>query len=216
MPSGGAPAWVVLMCGLPAAGKTTTAARLHACAGGTLIRSCDVFAALGISLPDWVARTRGFAVGAREYEAVRDRAYVEMGRRLETALGGGRTPVVVDAAHVERAKREAAYALCLRHGARPAVLWCRCDDPGELARRLERRRGREREPENEASDPSVVRHLAGLWEDPREDALVDGGAVPLAVYDTRAGRLTVAPGTPLDLAALLRDALAASAPAGAA
>lgn len=204
---------VVLMCGLPAAGKTTAAARLHAFAGGTLIRSCDVFAALGISLPEWVARTRGFAVGAREYEAVRARAYVEMGRRLQTALGASRTPVVVDAAHVERATREAAYALGLRHGARPAVLWCRCDDAEELARRLERRRGREREPEHEASDPSVVRHLAGLWQDPREDALVVAGTVPLVVYDTRAGRLTAASRIPPDLATLLRDALAAPAPA---
>ena len=41
--------------------KTTTAARLHARAGGTLIRSGDVFAALGISVADMVERTRGFA-----------------------------------------------------------------------------------------------------------------------------------------------------------
>jgi len=48
------------MCGLPASGKTTTAERLHAHAGGVLIRSCDVYQELGISLPDWVRRTEGF------------------------------------------------------------------------------------------------------------------------------------------------------------
>jgi predicted kinase len=195
------------MCGLPAAGKTTTAARLHAHAGGTLIRSCDVFAALGISVADWVERTRGFAVGARDYEALRDQAYVEMARRLDRALHAGEGPVIVDAAHVERAKREAAYELCGRRGARPAILWCRCDDAGEIARRLERRRGREREPEHEASDASVVRHLAGLWEDPREDCLPGGGPVEIVSYDTASDRLHVPAGTAPDVAALVRGAL---------
>ena len=127
------------MCGLPAAGKTTAAARLHARAGGTLIRSCDVFAALGISVAAWVERTRGFAVGACDYEALRDGAYVEMGRRLEAALEARSGPVLVDAAHVERAKRRAVYDICRRHGARPAIVWCRCDDGAEIARRLARR-----------------------------------------------------------------------------
>ena len=38
---------VVMMCGLPASGKTTTAERLHGYAGGVLIRSCDVYKELG-------------------------------------------------------------------------------------------------------------------------------------------------------------------------
>jgi predicted kinase len=50
------------MCGLPASGKTTTAERSHRRLGGALIRNCDVYQALGISLPDWVRRTRGFTV----------------------------------------------------------------------------------------------------------------------------------------------------------
>ena len=39
------------MCGLPASGKTTTAERWHARLGGVLIRSCDVYQALGILPP---------------------------------------------------------------------------------------------------------------------------------------------------------------------
>lgn len=201
---------VVLLCGLPAAGKTTSAARLHAYGGGTLIRSCDVFAALGISVPDWVARTSGFTAGARDYEAVRDRAYVEMAARLDAALRAGTGPVIVDAAHVERAKREVVYAACGRRGARPAILWCRCDEAAEITRRLARRRGREREPEHEASDASVVRHLAGLWEDPRHDRLPGGGPVEIVTYDTRSERLHVPTGTSPDLAALVRGALGRS------
>ena len=68
---------VVMMCGLPASGKTSTAGLLHAHAGGVLIRSCDVYADLGIRLPDWVERTRGFTVNVHEYDHVRDRAYAE-------------------------------------------------------------------------------------------------------------------------------------------
>ena len=82
------PASVVMMCGLPASGKTTTAGRLHAYAGGVLIRSCDVYADLGIRLPDWVVRTRGFTVNVHEYDQVRDRAYEEIARRLERNLAG--------------------------------------------------------------------------------------------------------------------------------
>ena len=203
------------MCGLPAVGKTTTAARLHARAGGTLIRSCDVFAALGISVADWVERTRGFAVGARDYEILRDRAYVEMARRLEAALATGPGPVIVDAAHVERAKRQAVYEICRRHGARPAVVWCRCDDAAEIARRLERRRGREREPEHEASDASVVRHLSGLWEDPRDDRLSAGVPVEIVVWDTASEGVTAGTATGADVAELVLGALGAGAPAGA-
>ena len=73
---------VILMSGLPASGKTTTAARLHRELGGTLIRSCDVYADLGIDLPAWVRRTDGFTRNAAEYEAARDEAYEEMRRRL--------------------------------------------------------------------------------------------------------------------------------------
>jgi predicted kinase len=201
------------MCGLPASGKTTTAARLHAYAGGTLVRSCDVFAVLGISVAGWVERTRGFAVGVRDYEALRDRAYAEMARRLEAALSVPPGPVIVDAAHVERVKRAAVYAICARRGACPVIVWCRCDDAAEIARRLERRRGREGEPEHEASDPSVVRHLAGLWEDPREDRLPGGGPVEIVTVDTRDDRLALPAGIAPDLAGLVRGALGARAPA---
>lgn len=51
---------LVLMCGLPAAGKTTIESRLHAHLGGALIRSCDVFVLLrsSYSWPLWPAGPR--------------------------------------------------------------------------------------------------------------------------------------------------------------
>ena len=120
--------------------------------------------------------------------------------RLEAALEARSGPVLVDADHVERAKRRAVYDICRRHGARPAIVWCRCDDGAEIARRLARRRGREREPEHEASDASVVRHLAGLWEDPRDDRLPGGAPVEMVVWDTRHGGVTVGTATAPDVA----------------
>jgi predicted kinase len=185
---------VAMMCGLPASGKTTTAGRLHAELGGVLIRSCDVFQALGISLPEWVRRTRGFTVDVDAYDRVRDQAYEEMARRLDAALGGGPPLVVVDAVHGEPVKRAAVYAICLARGATPVLLHCRCDDPAEVARRFRGRHGREDEPPNEASDLSVFRDIARRWTDPAGDRLPDGRSPTVISYDTRTGVVAVRAG----------------------
>jgi len=195
----------LLMCGLPASGKTATAMRIHAHAGGVLVRSCDVFQALGISLPDWVRRTRGFTENVAEYERERDRAYVEMARRLEGALAAARDLIVVDAVHGERAKRRVVYALCESFGRTPVLVWCQCDDWDEVTRRFERRRARETEPENEASDLSVFRHIVGLWEEPRRDP----EPVPILVYDTLRDALRLLRGPAQPALDLLRAALRA-------
>lgn len=192
-----------MTCGLPASGKTTTAGRLHAALGGLLIRSCDVFADLGISLPEWVRRTRGFAVDVDRYVERRDAAYREMARRLDAGLASGVTPIVVDAVHGEAAKRAAVYATCRAGGASPLLVWCRCDDAREIERRVLARRGREHEPEHEAADLSVVRHLAGLWTEPTADA----AAVPIVVYDTLAGRVIARVGPPSPAADLVSSKL---------
>ena len=169
----------VIMSGLPASGKTTTAGRLHGTLGGLLIRSCDVYVDLGISLPIWVRRTRGFTERLDEYARLRDAAYEEMARRLDAGLATGTTPIIVDAVHGEPVKRATVYAACRARGASPLVVWCRCDDAGEIQRRVISRRGRDDEPEHEASDLSVVRHLTGLWRDPTDDP-----TIPILVYDT--------------------------------
>jgi predicted kinase len=183
-----------MMCGLPASGKTTTAGRLHDELGGVLIRSCDVFQALGISLPEWVRRTRGFTLDVDAYDRVRDRAYEEMARRLDAALDGGVRLVVVDAVHGEPAKRAAVYALCLARGATPVLLHCRCDDAAEVARRFGARHGREHEPPSEASDLSVFQDIARRWTDPAGDRLPDGRAPTVIAYDTGTGCVEVRAG----------------------
>src|SRR5258706_15374021 len=107
------------MSGLPASGKTTTAARLQRELGAVLIRSCDVYADLGIDLPAWVRRTEGFTRDVAGYEAARDAAYDEMLRRLDRALDAGREAVIIDAVHGEREKRQVVYEAALKRGRRP-------------------------------------------------------------------------------------------------
>jgi predicted kinase len=194
----------VVMCGLPVSGKTTTAARLHAAAGGALIRSCDVFHSLGIVLPEWVRRTRGFTVEVAAYDVLRDEAYREMGRRLEAALAAGVTPVILDAVHGERDKRQAVWQRCHARGVQPILVWCRCDPADAIAARLRARHGRETEPEHEAADASVFRDIARRWQDPRDD-----GTWPVIVeYDTHRDRVRVEGGAGEDPAvAFIRAAL---------
>src|SRR5262252_9136269 len=135
-------ALVVLMCGLPAAGKTTTAERLHAGLGGVLIRSCDVYQELGISLPDWVQRTRGFTHNVTAYEQARDAAYVRMLSLLECHLTAGAKIVIIDAVHGEPAKRRAVCRVGSTGGAGPLLVCGRFDSWNETDLQVRRREWR--------------------------------------------------------------------------
>ena len=177
-------ALVVLMCGLPAVGKTTTAERLHARLRGVLIRSCDVYQELGISLPEWVRRTRGFTRDVAAYDQVRDAAYARMLSLLERHLTAGAKLVTMDAVHGEPAKRRAIFRVCAILGADPLLVWCRCDDQQETERRIMMRRGREADPACEASDHSVLDHIGRRWEPPSHERS-GSAAVPICTYDTQ-------------------------------
>lgn len=166
-----------------ASGKTTTAQRLHARLGGVLIRQCNVYERLGIDLRAWARRTAGFTRDVGAYERARDAAYVVMLDELRAALAGGGPRVVVDAIHGELAKRRAIYEVRHAHACRPLVVWCRCDDPDEVRRRFAARAGCA-EPEHEASELSVYRHIRSLWQAPLGDRTPGGAAVPVVVYDT--------------------------------
>jgi len=205
-------ALVVLMCGLPAAGKTTTAERLHARLGGVLIRSCDVYQELGICLPDWVQRTRGFTHDVTAYEQARDEAYARMLRLLECHLTGGAELVIIDAVHGEPTKRRAIFHVCARLGADPLLVWCRCEDRQETERRIMRRRGREADPACEASDRSVFDHIARLWEPPSRERC-GSAVVPICTYDTQLGALRWVRQTGRAAAVLIEEALTARPPA---
>src|SRR5215831_20808109 len=204
-------ALVVLMCGLPAAGKTTAAERLHARLGGGLIRSCDVYQELGICLPDWVQRTSGFTHDVTAYEQARDAAYVRMLSLLECHLTEGAEVVIIDAVHGEPAKRRAVFHVCAAFGADPLLVWCQCHDRKETERRIMRRRGREADPACEASDRSVFDHIARLWEPP-SDERCGSAVVPICTYDTQLGALRWRCQAGQAAAALIEAALTARPP----
>lgn len=181
---------VIMTCGLPASGKTTTAARLHTHLGGVLIRSCDVYKELGIVLSEWVSRTQQFTTKVSEYDRLRDEAYAEMARRVTTCLASGSRVVIVDAVHGELDKRRTLYDISCARGAAPVVVLYLCDDFEEVRRRLWRRRGRENEPEHEASDLSVFHDIRRRWQSPLTDELPDGRRPTILTYDTLRGRET--------------------------
>ncbi len=196
------------MSGLPASGKTTTAGQLHAVLGGRLIRSCDVYQGLGIRLPEWIAETRSFTEGVEAYERVRDHAYEEMARLLEETLVTGASLVIVDAVHGELPKRQAVYGICLTYGATPVIVLCECDDWRETERRFAARRGREGEPEHEASDLAVYRDIKRRWQHPAADTLPDGRALTILRVDTLRNRLTAESGGEPSIVTAIRRALA--------
>ncbi len=200
---------VVATCGLPAAGKTTTAMRLHRRLGGVLIRSCDVYRELGIVLPEWVRRTRGFTADLAEYDRLRDEAYRRMAERADRSLAAGSPVVIVDAVHGERDKRRRLYEVCRARRAVPVLVLCLCDDAEEVRRRILARRGREAEPEHEASDLSVFHDIRRRWQDPLEDTLPDGARPTILAHDTIAGRVADLRVCRADLAARIRAALVA-------
>lgn len=195
-------AMAVVLAGLPASGKTTIAGHLQRALNGVLIRSCDVYAALGIDLPAWVERTAGFTRDVAAYDAVRDAAYAEMGRRLREALAAGTAPVILDAVHGERKHRHAVRGICRAAGAVSLMVLCRCDDLQEIERRFSARRGREREPECEASDLAVYRDIRRRWQDPAADR----PPWTTIVVDSGRGRVS-APTTEPALAARIADVL---------
>lgn len=198
----------VLMCGLPASGKTTTAMRLHARLGGVLIRSCDVYQELGIVLPEWVKRTAGFTANVAEYDRVRDNAYGEMAGRAEASLAKGIPLIIIDAVHAERAKRQRLYALCSTRRAMPILVVCLCADFAEVQQRFRAREGHEADPEREASDPSVFHDIRRRWESPLEDELPDGTRPAILIYDTLNRGVTCLPGAGASMLAPIQGALA--------
>lgn len=200
----------VMMCGLPASGKTTTAMRLHARLGGCLIRSCDIYQELGIVLPEWVERTAGFTINVSDYDIVRDRAYAEMARRADLSLANGTPLVIIDAVHGERAKRQRLYEICAARRAAPILVECRCDDFDEVQRRFRAREGYETDPQHEASDLSVFRDIERRWETPAEDHVATDARPSMLMYDTLNGRVARMPDPQLPILEHIEAVLSAA------
>jgi predicted kinase len=92
-----------------------------------------------------------------------------MARRLREALATDEGMVILDAVHGERTHRQTVRRVSEQGGAATVMVLCCCDDLQEIERRFASRRGREREPECEASDLAVYRDIRRRWQDPAAD-----------------------------------------------
>jgi hypothetical protein len=148
---------LVLVGGLPAAGKSTVARALAEASGFRVVRSDVVRKELAGREPDAPAADawgRGIYTAAwsdRTYAACRERA-------RKTLLRGGR--VVVDASFHAEERRRSFVELGRSLGVRVVFLHCRTS--GELARR----RLAEREGDASDADREVYARMAERWEEP--------------------------------------------------
>jgi uncharacterized protein len=148
---------LVLVGGLPGAGKSTLARGLAARAGFTVIRS-DVVRKEIAGDAESAAKPGVFAAGMYSPEWT-ERTYEECQRRCERLLFEGQR-VLVDASFRQERHRQAFLETALRWGVPAVFLLCRAD--ADIVRqRLEQRRG-------DASDADCAVHgeLAGRWEGP--------------------------------------------------
>ena len=184
--AGGGRRAVVLMHGLPGSGKSTVARALAMRAGAVVVRS-DVERK---RLHGLVAAARSqSALDAGIYGAAATAAtYARLAAVVEDAIAGG-VPVVVDAAFLRRADRDAFRARAARAGAVFRIVACEAA-PDELRRRVREREARGADPseagltvleqtlrsaEPLAADEQVLRLAADASEIPRGSAPAGGG-----------------------------------------
>jgi len=159
---------LLILCGLPFAGKSTLARALAAALG-----------AVHLEL-DAVNRERGLGLdGSPISRSAWTATYREGRRRLEGHLAAGRT-VVYDAVTFRWAHREQLRRVARRHGASATVVWV-ATPVAEIGRR--RRANREHRTRRDVR-PADFALVAGGFEPPRADeaALVYDGSVSPAAW----------------------------------
>ena len=175
--------------GLSGSGKSTVAARLLAAAGAVRLRS-DVERKRLHGLPA-LADSAAHGVDIYTPEATA-RTFARLGEWARAALQAG-YPVIVDAAFLRRAERDAFHALARALGVPYAILHCHAD-PDRLRERVARRRAQGADP-SEADLPVLARQ-----QDTAESLAPEERALALDV-DT---------GTEVDVDALRRRWLAST------
>ncbi|AUG76188.1 hypothetical protein CFP65_1289 [Kitasatospora sp. MMS16-BH015] len=146
---------VVLMCGLPGAGKTTHALGLERQGYVRLSIDEEVWRRLG-------GQDAGLVLEPAAYDALKETVRAEQRLQLVELIRAGRD-VVVDYSFWSRAAREDYKTLITHHGARWRLLHLKADRP-TLEHRLHHR-SRTRGPNSvTVPEPLLTRYLAGFEE----------------------------------------------------
>ncbi len=122
---------VVVMCGLPATGKSTVAGTLAGRIGAAYVSS-DIVRKQLAGIDPRERADDAFRAGLYAPEMT-ERTYDELRRRVAEHLDAGRA-VVVDAMHGRASERDAARALAAEHGAPCLVVELRLDEAEARAR----------------------------------------------------------------------------------
>lgn len=153
------PPWLVVACGLPAAGKSWLLRALSARTGWPRLATDHIRKELAGVAPESVLGEAFYSPEANE------RTYQELFRRAREALDHGLC-VLLDANFRSRASRAEACKVARAAGARPILIWVRAPEPVTRSR-LE---ARDEEPETSVSDAGtqVYEKLRDSFEAPDE------------------------------------------------
>jgi predicted kinase len=158
---------LVLIGGLPGAGKSTLARAASEATGWRLLRSDVVrkeLAPMQVSTPT----TSDYGAGLYQPEQV-DAVYSEMLRRAEPQLRYGHT-VLLDATWARQSWREGARQVAAGTGSE--IIELRCETRREVADRRLAGRGRDAVDPSEAT-PAIAQTMATVFDDWPESTVVD-------------------------------------------
>lgn len=161
--------------GRPVAGKTTLARFLCSTLGVQYIPEAAIKRSL----------RAGYVTHDSLDEDLRDlgyRAAIEVAR----ACLERRAPVLVDASFHRRRRRQWLYDAVSKLADGLVVLYCRCDDPAKIARRIEMRARGPKSAETQADSMEVYRFIDAAFEEPEEDEFP--ADLPVAVFDVDTDR----------------------------